>query len=265
MPLTPQQLESPSRSPRSWADKIIVRKVPKNTRCRCSFTWAAHYSYSLTKWATIQKVLLPWTQKSHDFALQCCCCLLYQMVFAALSLSTLPSKLPDHQGIAGMFTCSTSALSERTGPKTQRNSPFNSSTEDLCWRRKIQRTSHQFAFRPSICTHKFSIWMGALPLLHHLVPSRKCYLLYANVYIISIYIYSTEPSLPLQEAADISSLSSGTRGQATWVLLINCQLKSTELFEKSHYRVLPIRGLIHFPLKDCNIFTDFREWGGNCK
>lgn len=43
------------------------------------------------------------------------------------------------------------------------------------------------------------------------------------------------------------------------VPLINCQLKSMELFKKSYYRVLPIRGLIHFPVSDCNIVTDFRD------
>lgn len=41
--------------------------------------------------------------------------------------------------------------------------------------------------------------------------------------------------------------------------LINCQLKSMELFKKSCYRVLPIRGLIHFPVSDCNIVTVFRD------
>lgn len=82
----PSSLNPPQYHPE--ADKIIVRKVPKNTRCRGSFAWAAHYSYSQTKQETIQKILLSGTQQSHGFALHCCCFLLCQMVSAALSLST---------------------------------------------------------------------------------------------------------------------------------------------------------------------------------
>lgn len=41
----------------------------------------------------------------------------------------------------------------------------------------------------------------------------------ANVYVINIYIYSIQPSFPLQEAAEISLISIGTRGQVMQVLL----------------------------------------------
>lgn len=41
----------------------------------------------------------------------------------------------------------------------------------------------------------------------------------ANMYVINIYIYSIQPPFPLQEAAEISLISIGTRGQVMQVLL----------------------------------------------
>lgn len=41
----------------------------------------------------------------------------------------------------------------------------------------------------------------------------------ANVHVINIYTYSIQPPFPLQEAAEISLISIGTRGQVMQMLL----------------------------------------------
>lgn len=135
---------------------------------------------------------------------------------------------------------------------------LNSNTEDSHWGKKFKGpisscSSHPFAHK------KFGIWMDYLPVLHNLsLSSRKCNFCTCKC-IYNKYLYlshSTFFSSP-RSCRDFIAIHWHKRPGHASALLINCQLKSMELFKKSHYRVLPIRGLIHFPLNDCNIFTDF--------